>query len=62
LDIKENQPDLSQEDKKKLNIFCDTAERVEKKNHEAVGKVTSLIKTVVKNFNNLSESIFDLGE
>lgn len=62
LDLKENQPDLSQEDKKKLNIFCDTTERIEKKNHQTVNRVTKLIKTIVKNFTSLSESIFELGQ
>lgn len=62
LDIKENQPDLSQEEKKKLNIYVDTAERIEKKNTETFGKIGTLIKQVTKCYKALGESIFDLSQ
>jgi len=53
---------LKPEEKKKLNIFCDNVERVEKKKYETVTKIQKLVKKVVKNYQVLSESIFDLGE
>lgn len=62
LDIKENQPDLNVEEKRKLNIFVDTAERIEKKNHECLNQITKLVAKVAKNYQVLSDSIFDLGE
>lgn len=62
LDLDENKVSLSQEESKKLNIYCDNVERVERKNQEAILSIGSLTKKVIDNFLALSESVFDLGE
>ena len=62
LQLKENQPNLSQEEIKKLNIYCDTTERVEKKNHTAIGAINKLVAKVSANYHALSDSIFELSE
>lgn len=62
LDIKENQPTLTLDEKKKLNIFVDTAERVEKKNHDTVSKINKLVTKISKTYQTLSSSLFDLSQ
>lgn len=62
LDLEENQPSLNQEEKKKLNIYVDNVERIEKKNKETISNISKLVNKVVKNCQILSDNIFELGE
>ena len=62
LDLDHNKVSLSAEESKKLNIYCDNVERIEKKNQEALLSIDSLTKKVINCFHLLSESVFDLGE
>ena len=62
LHLDENKVAFSPEESKKLNIYCDNVERIERKNQEAVLSIGSLTKKVIANFQALSDSVFDLGE
>jgi Zn-finger domain-containing protein len=62
LHLDQSKVSLSQDESKKLNIYCDNVERIERKNQEAILSIENLAKKVIQNFYTLSESVFDLGE